>query len=171
MTDTLLPDEADERRMRRAQQLRRAGATLLVAFVLAGALGAFGTRTRTTERSAGGYTVTVTHPAVSRPGHAVRFEVLVRGDQPLGDPVRVRMRSDYFDLFDENGFEPAPDTETTDGEWTYYEFTPSEGRVLRIKVDTRVEPARQRGTFGQVDLVDADGTPLVEVPFRTRVFP
>ena len=166
-----MPDETDLRRVRRAQLLRRAGATALVAFVLAGALGAFGTRTRTTERSAAGYTVAVTYPAVSRPGHAVRFEVLVTGDQPLQEPVRVRMRSDYFDLFDENGFEPSPDTETTDGEWTYLEFTPSEGNVLRIKVDTRIEPARQRGTYGDVALVDGSGTVLVEVPFRTRVFP
>lgn len=168
---TTLPDEPPLERVRRAQLLRRLGCTLLVAFVVAGALGAFGTRTATATRSGSGYTVTVTYPSVSRPGHAVRFEVLVKGDQKLPDTIRLRLRSDYFDLFDENGFSPAPDTETSDGEYRYVDLSTSGSSTLRIKVDTRVEPARQRGTYGDVALVDDQGAALVDVPFRTRIWP
>jgi hypothetical protein len=43
--------------------------------------------------------------------------------------------------------------------------------VFRISVDTRVEPAVQRGRRGDVSVLDGTGAPLITVPYRTRVWP
>ena len=170
MTSTL-PAETSLEHVRRAQLARRVGATLLVAFVLAGAVGLFGTRTGTASAEGGGYRVEVTYPQVSRPGHAVRFEVRVHRDGGLPDPVRVRMDGSYFDLFDENAFDPDADAQTSDLRYSYLEYAPPDGDDLLIVSDTRVEPDRQRGESGEVAVLDASGAPVVVVRFRTRIWP
>jgi hypothetical protein len=172
-TTSTLPELTDEGDLRRARLGRRIGLTLLALFVLAGAVGLLGTRTTTTTAAGGGYALTVTHPAVSRSGHAVKVEVEVRkeGGFDTSEPIRLRMRSAYFDLFDENGFTPQPDAQTSDGEWTYDEYVPPRGEAFVVSVDTRVEPARNRGERGEVSLVDDQGRPFLTVRFRTRLMP
>lgn len=173
MVASTLPAVLSESRVRRARDLRRVGLGLLALFVLAGAVGLLGTRTVETSGSGGGYALTVTHPAVSRSGHAVRFEVEVQrpGGFPAAEPVRLRFLSDYFDLFDENRLSPAPDSETSDERYTYDEFAPPPGDVLTVSVDTRVEPARNTGERGEVAVLDAAGAPVVGVSFRTLLAP
>ena len=168
-----LPPDADERDLHRARTGRRIGLVLLAVFVLAGGVGLLGTRTTTTTAAADGYVLTVTHPSVSRSGHAVKVEVEVRkeGGFDTSEPIRMRMRSAYFDLFDENGFTPQPDGETSDGEWTYDDFVPPRGDVFIVSVDTRIEPARNSGERGEVSLVDDQGRPFLTVRFRTRLMP
>jgi hypothetical protein len=170
---TTLPEDTDLRDVRRARNVRRVGLLALAAFVLAGAVGLLGTRTTTTSARGGGYELTVTYPAVTRSGHAVKVEVEVRKDGGFDpdEPVRMRLLSRYFDLFDENAFTPQPDAETADGVWTYEEFVPPRGEVFTVSVDTRVEPAKNTGERGEVALVDEQGRPFLSVSFRTRLMP
>lgn len=173
MITTTLPERRDERRVRRARDGRRVGLAVLTAFVLLGLLGVLGTRTAETSASGGGYELTVTYPQVTRSGHAVRFEVEVRraGGFPAEEPVRLRVLGKYYDLFDENGFSPQPDSETADDEWVVDEFAAPDGDTLLVSVDTRVEPARNRGEDGAVEVLDERGEPVVGVRFRTWVVP
>lgn len=138
-----------------------------------GGVGLLGTRTGETTASSGDWSLVVTYPTWSRPGHAVRlkFEVKHRGGFDTSKPIRVRFLSRYFDLFDENAFTPGPDKETSDDRYTVDEFTAPEGEVLLVSVDTRVEPARQRGEEGEVAVLDEQGHPIVEAHFRTRLLP
>lgn len=172
-TTSTLPPEPEEGTLRRTRAGRRAGLVLLALFVLAGAVGLLGTRTTTASASGGGYEVTVTHPAVSRSGHAVKVEIEVRreGGFDTSEPIRLRLLSSYFDLFDENAFTPQPDGETDDGTYTYDDFVPPRGEVFVVSVDTRVEPARNTGERGEVSVIDEQGRPLVTVRFRTRLLP
>ncbi|MCW2615368.1 MAG: hypothetical protein JWN08_2362 [Frankiales bacterium] len=173
VTTSTLPPVLEDARVRRARDARRVGLVLLALFVLAGAAGLLGTRTVEAEGSGGGYDVTVTHPSVSRSGHAVKLEVQVRREAGFdpSEPVRLRFLSSYFDLFDENGFTPQPDAETSDDRFTYDDFLPPRGDVLTVSVDTRVEPARNTGERGEVAVVDEQGRVLVAVPFRTWLAP
>lgn len=172
MITSTLPEERSLARVRRDRAGRRVGLFLLVLFVLLGALGTFGTRTSEARASGGGFDVTVTYPAVSRPGHAVRYEVEVRRAGGFeGEPLRLRLAADYFDLFDENGFSPDADAATADADYDYYEFLPPRGEVFRISVDTRVEPAVQRGRRGDVSVLDGSGVPVVTASYRTRIWP
>jgi len=168
---TTIPDEPPMDRVRRARTLRRIGATLLVLFVLAGAVGVFGTRTTTTRAEGGGYQMTVTYPSNSRPGHAVRFKVLVHSEKGFTDPIRIRMASTYFELFDENAFDPDADAQTMDATYSYLEYKAPDGKDFLISSDTRVEPSRQRGEPGEVSVLDAQGAPVVTARFRTRIWP
>ncbi len=168
---TTLPEDVPLARVRRARWARRVGATALVLFVLAGAVGLFGTRTGTDGAERGGYRVEVTHPTVSRPGHAVRFSVLVHHEGGFTDPVRVRFSTRYFDLLDENAFDPDADAQTSDRTYTYLEYAPPPGDDLVISSDTRIEPDRQRGESGEVSVLDASGHPVVTVHYRTRILP
>jgi hypothetical protein len=166
-----LPEPREPAEIKRARDWRRAGLVLLVLFVIAGAIGVFGTRTSEAAASAGGYTVTVTYPKASRPGHAVRYEVEVKHPGGFDGPIRMRLLSSYFDLFDENSFNPDPDTSTTNGDYDLYEFTPPGGDTFVLSSDTRVEPARQRGEAGEVSVLDGSGRPVVTVRYQTRIFP
>ena len=172
MPGTTLPEERTESQLRRARDLRRVGLTLLVVFVLLGASGVFGTRTAERTATGEGYEVTVTYPKTSRPGHAIRFEVEVHKDGGFGgEPIHLRLLSEYFDLFDENAFDPDPEASTSDGTYDRYEFLPPPGEDFVVSVDTRVEPAVQRGRPGEVSVLDESGTPLVTVDWRTRIWP
>lgn len=173
MSTSTLPHPIPPAQVKRARDLRRVGLVLLALFVLAGLLGLLGTRTVQTSGSGGGYDVRVTHPSISRSGHAVKLEVQVRragGFEP-DEPVRLRLLSAYFDLFDENGLTPAPDTQTSDARYTYDEFAAPPGEMLTVSVDTRVEPARNTGERGQVAVLDPAGEVLAVVDFRTRLAP
>jgi len=142
-----------------------------VLFVLAGGLGVFGTRTTTSAAEGAGYRMEVRYPKVSRPGHAVRFEVHLHHAGGFSDPIRVRMESGYFDLMDENAFDPDADKQTTDTDYSYFEYSPPTGEDFVISSDTRIEPARQRGESGSVSVLDGQGAPVLTVRFRTRIFP
>lgn len=173
MITTTLPERRDDGDVRRARDARRVGLVVLTGFVLLGLLGVLGTRTAEVSADGGPYELTVTYPQVSRSGHAVRFEVEVRraGGFPADEPVRLRVLGKYYDLFDENGFSPQPDSETADDTWVVDEFAPPDGDTLLVSVDTRVEPARNRGEDGAVDVLDAGGEPVVGVRFHTYVLP
>lgn len=173
MSSRTLPERPADGRVRRARDLRRLGTALLLLFVLAGASGLLGTRTTRTTASGAGYELVVVHPAVSRSGHAVRVTIEVRrpGGFDTGEPVRLRLLSSYFDLFDENAFTPQPDAETADATYTFQEFVPPRGEAFRVGVDTRVEPARNTGERGEVSVVDDQGRPLVTARFRTYLLP
>lgn len=168
---TTIPEAPPLHRVRRARTLRRTGLTLLVLFVLAGAAGAFGTRTTTKTVEQGGYRVSVTYPSDSRPGHAVRFQVAVHADGEFTDPIRIRLTSRYFELFDENAFDPDPEAQTMDATYSYLEYAVPPGRDFLISSDTRVEPSRQRGESGTVSVLDEQDRPVVTVSFKTRIWP
>lgn len=172
MSTSTLPPVAEGWRVRRARDRRRAGLVLLAAFVLAGATGLLGTRTSETTVRDEGYELTVTYPRVSRPGHAVKVQMQLSKEGGFGDsPIPLRYSSNYFDLFDENAFTPHPDSETADTAFTIAEFAPPPGDVFVISVDTRVEPARQRGTDGEVSLLDESGSPVLTATFSTWLWP
>ena len=170
MTSTL-PEVRPDSDVRRARTGRRIGITLLALFVLAGAVGLLGTREAEKTATGGGFELTVTYPQISRPGHAVRPEFVVKRPGGFDGPVKMRFSSDWFDLFDENAFVPSPDSETTTGAYTLYEFAPPPGDTFVITVDTRIEPARQRGGSGEASVLDESGAPVVTVRYRTRILP
>lgn len=175
MSVTTIPAPPDLGRAKRARWLRRSFLAGLALFLLAGALNVFGVRSADTSASGGGYELTVTYPKAARPGLAIPWSVELRkqgGFEP-DETITVRAESKYFDLFDENGFSPTPEAETTDGRYTYWEFkAPPEGQdVLTVSLDTRIEPAAQNGKSGSVAVLDDDGEVVVEVRFRTRIWP
>jgi hypothetical protein len=167
-----LPERRADADVRRARTLRRIGLAVLAVFVLAGAVGLLGTKTSTTTVRGDGYEMTVTYPRISRPGHAVRVQVEVTRDGGFGGkPVQLRYATAYLEMFDENAFTPQPNGETAGPGYTEDEFLPPRGEVFVLTVDTRIEPARQRGEDGFFSLIGEDGQPILTAEFSTWIWP
>lgn len=167
-----LPRLRDPEHVRRARTQRRVGIVVLSLFVLAGAVGLLGTHTSTTTVRAEGYEMTVTYPRISRPGHAVKVRVEIKKEGGFGQqPVQLRYRTEWLEMFDENAFTPAPNAETAGPGYTEDEFLPPRGDVFVMTVDTRIEPARQRGEHGWFSVVDEDGTAILTADVTTWIWP
>ena len=167
-----LPTLREPEHVRRGRTQRRIGLTVLSLFVLAGAVGLLGTHTSTTTVRGEGYEMTVTYPRIARPGHAVKVQVAIRKEGGFGqEPVQLRYRTEWLEMFDENAFTPAPNAETAGPGYTEDEFLPPRGEVFVMTVDTRVEPARQRGESGFFSIVDEDGTALLTAEVDTWIWP
>ncbi|MDQ1402439.1 MAG: hypothetical protein QOG03_755, partial [Actinomycetota bacterium] len=140
------PAPTDIARQVRARRGRRVFAVALGLFLLLGALGFYGVRSRTVTATGGGYELSVTYGSVSRPGLATpwSFEVTRAGGFP--DGLTVAVTSKYFDAFDENGLGPAPVEETVDGDLTIWRFGPTRSETLSVSFDARIEPGVQLST-------------------------
>lgn len=170
MAETSAPPDTDLRRVRRARTFRRTALTLLGAFVLLGMAGVFGSRSGTASASAGGYSIDVTYPAMTRPGLAVRWSVEISRPGGLGDELVLATTSAYFDLFDFNQFYPQPAEETSNSRVTIWTFDTPDADAMRITLDGRLEPARQNGADAVTSIL-VDGKSVVSVRYRTRVMP
>ena len=157
--------------VRRARLIRRLLLAVFGTVLLLGATGWLGVRSGEVAASGGGYDLAVSYPRLTRAGHAVPLWVEVTKAGGFGkDPVMLRMTTDYFTLFDENGVQPAPSAETATGEDLVWEFDPPPGDTLRVYFDTRTGPNRQRGERAEVAVLVEDA-PVVSVTFRTWVLP
>ena len=171
VTDTA-PDTPGIDGLRRARLARRALLCVFATILALGATGRLGVRTAHATASGGGYDMKVEYPRVTRPGHAVPLSIEVRRPGGFGDePLELRVNTEYFALFDENGVQPAPSTETATGDDLIWEFDPPPGDVLRVYFDTRSGPNRQRGTTGVFSVLGSDGQPVVTVRVKTTVMP
>jgi hypothetical protein len=145
---------------------------LLVVVVFAlGITNVVGVRSGDVSAEGGGYELSVHYGTMSRAGLATPFEIEVRSEQGFEGEVLLAVSADYFALFDENGLDPQPASETTLGSWLVWEFDPPPGDTLTVTFDARIEPARQLGASGWVAVLDAEYQPLVEVDFKTRLLP
>jgi hypothetical protein len=170
------PQPTDIRRQVRSRLARRLFVAALGLFLLLGALGVYGVRTRTVSAAGGGYELSVRYASVSRPGLATPWSLEVRRPGGFPDGVTVAVMSSYFDVFDENGLDPAPVEETSDGERTFWTFGPSTADTISVSFDARIEPGVQvTRAKGQAEVLVAAPGPTaataVSVEFGTWVMP
>jgi hypothetical protein len=156
--------------VRRARTARRVLLALLAALVLAGSAGLLGARTSTASASGSGYELSVSYPAVTRPGLAIRWMVVVRHPGGFAKPVDIATTSAYFNLFDFNNLDPTPSSLTTDASRSIWTFDPPPGDILRVTMDARLEPARQSGNAATTSVM-VGGVPVVSVSYDTAVMP
>lgn len=148
--------------------------TVIVGLAVVDGLGwldVYGVDTATASARGGGYHLEVRYGAVSRPALATPFEITVTRPGGFEEPVTIAVDRAYLAIWDENGLAPAPSAETVDGEWVLWKFDPPVGETLTVTYDARIEPAQQSGRTGRVAVLDADGRPVVEAEFHTRVMP
>jgi hypothetical protein len=167
------PEPTDLGRQARARLGRRLFVVVLAAFLLLGALGFYGVRTKTATASAAGYELSVRYASISRPGVATPWSFEVRRAGGFPDGLTVAVTSSYFDAFDENGLGPAPVEERADEERTIWRFGPSGSEVISVSFDARIEPGVQLTTIkGELAILSGPtGPPVVTVGFKTFVMP
>ncbi len=165
------PETVDLAVFRRARFGRRLFALGLTVFLLLGALDVYGVRTAEASATAGGDQLTVRYARVSRGGLATPWSVQLRRAGGFDrDTVTLAADSGYFDIFDENGFDPEPLESRTDGDRIVWTFRAPVGDTLTVDFDARIEPAVQlERAEGTVWLVD--GPLPLSVGFSTFVMP
>ena len=142
----------------------------LIAFVGLGAAGLLGTRTSSVTARANGYVLTVTFPAIIRPGLPVKWDVTLSKAGGFDGPVHVAMSLAYFQMLDFNNLQPQPSATHNDGNLVIMDFDPPDGDVFRASLDARIQPGVLSGT-GTVTMILVQGRPVVSVDYRTRVIP
>jgi hypothetical protein len=168
--DSTLGDVRPVERGPRPTAVRRLLVALLTAIVVAGAAGLFGVRSSEATASNAGWTVSVTYAAVARAGLDVPWKVTVHRDGGFTGPVTLAVTADYFDIFESQGLDPEPSSETSDGDRLFWTFDPPPGDQLSVDFDAYIQPSSQLGASGEVAVLNA-GVPVVSVPFRTWLVP
>lgn len=166
-----MPTEVPLERAKRARAVRRVFFVVLCLFLLAGLLGVLGVKTGTVGAEGGGYQLEVRYAKVARPGLSVPWAVTIRRPGGFDGPVTLTTNATYFDLFDENSFDPDPVSTTSDGDRLIWEFEPPEGGdTMEVSLDTRVGPNVQLGTSGTTEILE-NGEPVVAVEYKTWIMP
>jgi hypothetical protein len=123
-----------------------------------------------TATSDDGATLVVEYPEVTRPALASPFTIEVTFRGGFSAPIELAIARPWIEMWDENGLYPTPASETGDPDWVVYEFEPPEGDTFRFFYDARLEPARQDGADGAVQL-RVGRVAVAQVDFRTEVRP
>jgi hypothetical protein len=166
-----LPTDANGRRRAAEAWLRRLFVVALAVFTALGLLGVFGPKGHTASADGGGYHLEVTYAAVTRPGLGAPWKVEIsRVDAAaLPDEITLVASAPYFDMFDANGFDPQPVSESVVDDTVHWTFSvPPGSRTLQVSFDAFVEPDAHRGRRGRTALL-VDGAEAVAVNYETRV--
>ncbi|TQC49619.1 hypothetical protein EEB14_09255 [Rhodococcus sp. WS4] len=140
------------------------------AVVLLGLAGFLGVRSATVSAWGGGYEHTLTYPRIARAGLDVPWELTVHKPGGFTEPVVVVVESDYFDMFETQGWTPEPLAETSDAQRTYMTVDPPPGDTLTLGFDAYIQPSSQRGTSGSVS-VSEKGIDVATLDFTTWLVP
>jgi len=160
----------DEGKARRARNLRRIWIAALVVVVGLGLSGFLGQRTASVATSKGGYRLTVTYPAVVRPGVDVRMNVIVENPDGFGPALNLAFDRHWFDDFDLNSIRPDEDSSTSDGKSIVYTWNDVPGRKFEFVLDMYVEYGEHFGLDGSTAVVVHD-RPVVTARYHTRWVP
>lgn len=151
-----VPDVADLPAERRAHRWRRLGLGMFTLLVLAGLFGFLGVRTRTISDGSGdGLRVELTYAAVTRPGLAVPYRLVISRTGGFDQPIDVRISLPFVEAFDENGLNPEPAETTTEGDELVWTFDPPPRSSLTISFDVRIEPGVQWRRSGTTTVSNA----------------
>ena len=161
-------ESSDEGRV--AVWSRRGFLSLLLVFVLAGVVGLLGVHTVTSQASEDGWSMSLRHAGIARPGLDVPWEVTVSHAGGFDHDITLAVTAAYFDIFETQGFHPEPSEETSDGSTLYLTFTAPPGDTLRVAFDAYIQPSSQRGRSGTLSVLDGDQR-VASIDFKTFLMP
>lgn len=161
--------------VRRRRRLYWVTTAALLAVIAAGVLDAFAPvlgvdSGSVSSQTPDGVVLSVDYPELTRPALASPFAIEVTDPEGFDGPIELAVSRPWIEVWDENGFYPTPSAETGDDRWVVWEFDPPEGTTFRFFYDARLEPARQTGVRGVVELRE-DGLTMTSVEFETEVRP
>jgi hypothetical protein len=155
---------------RLGQWLRRGFLLLLVAFVVAALLDAFGQVPETTTASGPGGSLTLTAPARVRGGLYYQAKFEIHATEPLGAPTLV-LDSGWYDETTVNTVEPEPAGTTSDPDRVKLRYPPlAPGRTLVVYINLQANPTNVGSHDAGVSLYDAD-RPIATIDRTQLDFP
>lgn len=141
---------------RAGQGLRHGFLLLLVVFIVAALLNAFGSRPSSSEARAAAATLKVTAPERVRGGLLYQARLQIRAHQPIGAPTLVFDRG-WIEETTVNTIQPEPAETTTDLGHLKIRYPPlSPGRILSVYIALQANPNNAGTHDAGVALYDAD---------------
>lgn len=168
--DSTLDDVRDADANRRGRMVRRVAVAVMTAVVVLGAAGLFGVRSATVQGGGDGYRLEVRYARLARAGMDVPWQVTITHPGGFRGSITLATTSSYFDMFETQGFRPAPDSETTGLRYYYQTFSPPPGNTLKVAFDAYIQPASQIGRSATTVLI-IDGRAVARVSYRTWLAP
>jgi hypothetical protein len=149
---------------------RRLGIAVLLVVVAVGAIGGFGVRSRTVRAEQSGYTLQVTYPQTARAGLDVPWRARVHRAGGFSSDLTLAISTDYFRMFETQGFYPDADSVTNDGRFVYLTFTKPTGDDFVLDYDAYIQPGSQLGKSATVEVM-VGGVVMVRATLRTWLLP
>jgi hypothetical protein len=149
---------------------RRAGLVILLVIVVLGAVGVFGVHSRTISARSGGYALTVTYPQVARAGLDVPFRVRVHHPGGFSNSLTIAISSDYFRMFETQGFYPTADSMTNTGRLVTFTFTKPPSETFELEYDAYIQPAAQLGKSATIEVL-VHGVAVASTTLHTWLVP
>jgi len=166
-----LPHPRTEEGARQARNWRRVGLVTLWLLVVAAITGWLGVRMETTTATAGGWTLEVRAPQITRGALDAPVTITVSRDVGFGDSITLRVDRTLFDHLDVNLIAPAPSTETGTLDLVEWTFDAPDGNRMNIAIDARMSPSEMPGVDHLRVAVLERGEVAVEVSPRLVVLP
>ena len=157
-------------KLRRARTARRFALAFITVFVLCGAVGLFGIRTRTESVSGGGYTMSLAYPSTDRSDQPIHWVLSVSHPGGFSGPIDIGITQSYLDLLDLNDIEPSPSTSHDNPPFVVWTFDPPTGDVLRVTLDANIQLNAHFGAGADVAVLEG-GRPVLSMHYRTWVAP
>jgi hypothetical protein len=154
----------------RGRWARRAGLTVLLVIVVAGACGVFGVRSRTIAATGAGYRLTVTYPQTARAGLDAPFRVAVHHAGGFHGALVIAISSDYFRQFETQGFYPDADGVTNNGRFVSFTFDKPAGPDFVLEYDAYIQPSAQVGKSATVRVL-VHGADVASASLHTWLAP
>ena len=149
---------------------RRFGLAALLIIVVLGALGFLGVRARTVTASNAGYTLQITYPQTARAGLDVPWRAQVHRAGGLPKTLTIAVSTDYFRMFETQGFYPDAQSETNDGKFVYFTFSTHPGDDFVVDYDAYIQPSSQIGKSAAVEVIVANHV-VVSANLHTWLMP
>ncbi|HEY7104486.1 MAG TPA: hypothetical protein VH573_22840 [Mycobacteriales bacterium] len=149
---------------------RQVSLALLLVVVVAGAIGIFGVHSSTVSARTNGYLLSVTYARTARAGLDVPFTVRAQHTGGFPSSITLAVSTDYFRVFETQGFYPDADSATNDGRFVYLTFTPPSGDDVVLDFDAYIQPGAQRGKSATVELI-VRGSTVATVRLHTWLVP
>ena len=150
--------------------VRRCVIGVLFLLVVAGAVGVFGVHSRSATTSSGGYRLRVTYPQTARAGLDVPWRTEIDKPGGFNSNITIAVSSDYFRMFETQGFFPNADSMTNDGQFVYFSFDKPSGDRFVLEYDAYIQPASQIGKTATVELI-VGGSVVAHTKIRTWLVP
>jgi hypothetical protein len=149
---------------------RRLGIAALLIVVMLGAIGYLGVRSRTVSVNKDGYTMRITYPQMARAGLDVPWRAQVHRAGGLPKTLTIAVSTDYFRMFETQGFYPDAQSTTNDGRFVYFTFTTPPGDDFLVDYDAYIQPSSQLGKSATVELIVAKQV-VVSTTLHTWLMP
>ena len=143
---------------------------MLLIVVVAGVFGILGVHSSTITARENGYALSVTYARTARAGLDVPFRAHIQHPGGLPSSITLAVSTDYFRMFETQGFYPDADSATNDGRFVYLTFTTPSGDEFVMDFDAYIQPAAQLGKSATVELI-VHGSTMTTVRLHTWLVP